>query len=153
LDHPGSSDIKSTKCEDCKVKVATFGLIEKKHEKARWCGVCAKKHGGVNIKSKKCEDCSAKTASFGLPNEGSRRWCGDCAGKHDDAQNMNRKKCEGCQVHYSRRTSARCHAVVFASDLVQRWSPPRNHRHRTPSPQWLEAEQVELTSFPPVVAR
>jgi|EP01046_Picozoa_sp_COSAG06_P018716 hypothetical protein len=62
-----------TKCEDCTVKHASFGLKDEK--RPRWCGVCAKAHAAIMLGSARvCEDCTEKHASFGLKDERKIRW-------------------------------------------------------------------------------
>ena len=62
-------DVSNKKCEGCRLKVPSFGLLAE--GKKRWCAGCAKAHtGAVDLKQKKCEGCGLKGASCGLPAEG-----------------------------------------------------------------------------------
>ena len=51
-------------CEDCGKKRANCGPPDTKER--RWCGGCAKQHGGVYKERWKCEDCGKKWANYGL---------------------------------------------------------------------------------------
>ena len=47
-------------CEDCGLKVPNFGLESER--KVRWCGPCAKAHGGVNYRASTANSTTARTA-------------------------------------------------------------------------------------------
>jgi hypothetical protein len=70
---PGAIDVVHKKCDDCKSKLPSFGLInttEPKCRQPRWCSGCARRHpGAVDLGNKKCEDCGLRAPKFGLPNE------------------------------------------------------------------------------------
>eukprot|EP01045_Picozoa_sp_COSAG04_P017993 COSAG04_NODE_1632_length_6108_cov_12.275087_4_plen_213_part_00 len=62
-------------------KRANYGLPDTTQRK--WCGTCAKRHGGVLLgKQKMCEDCKGKHANYGLPDTTQRKWCFTCAKTH-----------------------------------------------------------------------
>ena len=90
-------NVVNKKCEDCQLKLPSFGLPAEGTGRWRWCGGCAKGHAGaVDISHKKCEDCGLKQPHFGLPAEGKTRWCCGCAKAHKGAENIKDKMCEGC---------------------------------------------------------
>eukprot|EP01050_Picozoa_sp_SAG11_P023920 SAG11_NODE_4949_length_1712_cov_0.789213_3_plen_224_part_00 len=76
------------------MKVKNYGLPGE--TRRRWCGRCAKNHGGekktgenrnARVEKKRpwtpyCEDCEVKARNYGLPDVVSRRWCGGCAKKY-----------------------------------------------------------------------
>eukprot|EP01050_Picozoa_sp_SAG11_P018863 SAG11_NODE_2917_length_2839_cov_1.643431_3_plen_185_part_00 len=88
-------------CEQCGVVSKNYGL---EGQSRRWCGGCAREHGGVLMNKPKpgrppkdarprgssttgsmCEDCGIVSKNYGLPvprPEQCRRWCGSCAVKH-----------------------------------------------------------------------
>ena len=68
-------------CEDCGKKWANYG--EQGNTKRKWCGTCAKKHGGVRLGTRQmCEDCKEKEANYGEEGTTRRKWCGTCAKEH-----------------------------------------------------------------------
>ena len=75
-------------CKDCGKKWANYG--EQGNTKRKWCGTCAKKHGGLCLgKPKMCEDCELKQPSYGLEHEQKTRWCARCAAElHPEAQRL-----------------------------------------------------------------
>jgi hypothetical protein len=74
-------DVKNKKCEDCELKLPTFGLPAE--GKKRWCSGCAKAHAGaVDVGNTKCEGCLLKRARIWVPSpsDGRKRpLCTDCA--------------------------------------------------------------------------
>ena len=84
--HTGAVNVVNKKCEDCQLKLPSFGLPRVGKNTKRWCGGCAKGHAGaVDITHKKCEGCRLKQPHFGLPAEGRARWCSGCAKGHKGA--------------------------------------------------------------------
>jgi hypothetical protein len=114
-EQPGAVNVIAKKCEDCKLKLPSFGLPSDKAKGkartsgARWCSACAKGHAGAeNLVARRCEDCQLKRSSHGLPSEGvtpgTARWCAGCAKGHAgavDAVAGAKKKCEGCGVKHA----------------------------------------------------
>ena len=78
--------VSKKKCEDCQLKLPSFGLPGD-GKKRRWCFGCAKGHAGaVDVANKKCEGCGLKQPSFRLLGDGKTfRWCSGCAKGHAGA--------------------------------------------------------------------
>ena len=89
---------KKGKCEDCALKVPSFGMKGKRPTK-RWCSGCAKAHAGaVSVSQhKRCEDCDLNLPSLGMQDERKKRWCSGCAKAHAGAVSISTKsQCEDC---------------------------------------------------------
>jgi hypothetical protein len=102
--HTGAVNVVNKKCEDCQLKLPSFGLPSEgtsvRDRKVRWCSGCSKGHvGAENLVSKRCEGCG-KQASFGLPADGKVRWCVGCAKAHVGAVGLRgaSRRCEGCNL-------------------------------------------------------
>jgi hypothetical protein len=82
-------------CEDCGETRPSFGTGDK--PRMRWCGTCAKKHGGAvyKLQDKMCEDCGKTRPSFGIKDKRAKRWCSACSKNHDGAESKV-KMCEDC---------------------------------------------------------
>ena len=86
------------KCEDCGLKVPSFGLESER--KVRWCHRCSETHAGsVSLpgKVKLCEDCGLKHPNFGMVDgERKARWCSGCGKAHGAVSLRKRRQCEDC---------------------------------------------------------
>ena len=121
--HAGAENVSGTKCENCGLKSATFGL--RAEGTRRWCKGCAVPDA-VDVHTKKCETCGLKQPSFGLPAEGKKRWCGVCAKAHAGAELKTgyNKKCESCvlkRAHYGLPIEGTRRWCMYPRGLARPW--------------------------------
>jgi len=92
------------KCEECRKKVASFGVEGSK--KATHCGTCNEKRelGFVNVRSKKCQRCKKAQAHFGVEGGVTATHCAKCNEEYGlGLVDVHSKKCERCkkaQAHF-----------------------------------------------------
>lgn len=94
-------DIAHKKCEDCGLTQASYGLLSE--NKIRYCGVCAKKHGGIDLKNEMCEDCCVIHAHYNYEFESKPAYCLNCSKKYENMVPFQSHHCKGFDIKCNKR--------------------------------------------------